>query len=202
MENPHIIQPNQVYIRVIGRGVSDQLLNSSYERREDKDYIAELGNTLVALSKVIPGGMLIFFPSYSVMDKAIDEWGGPMGRKWFDGGHKRMNNFFAARQGKKISSSKTCESYSFPCTANYIQQQGGSSLTVWKRLLSQKSIVLEPRSTTEMKDAISEFDKYIESRDSKGCILMGVCRGKISEGIDFADHRARAVIVSLRLDFL
>jgi len=119
-----------------------------------------------------------------------------MGRKWFDGGHKKMNNFFASRQGKKMSSSKTCESFSFPCITHYVQQQGGSSLTVWKRLLSQKSIVLEPRSTTEMKDAISEFDKYIESRDSKGCILMGVCRGKISEGIDFADHRARAVIVS------
>ncbi len=195
MENPHIIKPNQVYIRVIGRGVSEQLLKSTFERRDDKDYIAELGNTLVALSKVIPGGMLIFFPSYSVMDKCIDEWGGPVGRKWFDGGHKKMNNFFTARTNKS-SSSSTSESFSFPCIVNHFQQQGGNSLTVWKRMLSQKAIVLEPRSTTEMKEAISEFDKYIDSRDSKGCILMGVCRGKISEGIDFADHRARAVIVS------
>jgi len=196
LENPHIIKANQVYIRVVGRGVSEKILKSTFERRDDKDYIIELGNTLVALSRVIPGGLLIFYPSYSVMEKCIDEWGGPLGRKWFDGGHKKMNNFFSTRTGNKNSSVGSTESFSFPLITNHYQQEGAKSLTIWKRLLSQKAIVIEPRSASEMKEAILEFDKHIDSRSSKGCILMGVCRGKISEGIDFADHRARAVIIT------
>ena len=31
---------------------------------------------------------------------------------------------------------------------------------------------------------------------SAGAILMGVCRGKISEGIDFSDDMCRAVVVT------
>ena len=31
--------------------------------------------------------------------------------------------------------------------------------------------------------------------DGKGAILMGVCRGRISEGMDFSDKAARCVIV-------
>ena len=38
--------------------------------------------------------------------------------------------------------------------------------------------------------AMDEFDRNVES----GVLLLAVCRGKISEGVDFADNSARAVI--------
>ena len=31
--------------------------------------------------------------------------------------------------------------------------------------------------------------------DQNGAVLMGVCRGRISEGLDFSDNAARCVII-------
>ena len=42
------------------------------------------------------------------------------------------------------------------------------------------------------------IDKYysaIYEDEKKGALLMGVCRGRISEGLDFSDDAARMVIV-------
>lgn len=40
-------------------------------------------------------------------------------------------------------------------------------------------------------------DYYTKIKDStcKGAIFMGVCRGKVSEGLDFIDANGRAVII-------
>jgi len=193
LENPHIIKQNQVHVRVIGRGVSNKLLKSTFERRDEKEYLLELGNTLVALSRVIPGGMLIFYPSYGVMEKCCEAWGGPSSKAFFGIQKGGKSPFFAPR-GKNGSSNPSSR-FSFPRIATSLESHQ-QTLCIWKRLLAQKSIVVEPRTSADMKDAIDEFDKYIAAKNSKGCILMGVCRGKISEGIDFADERARAVIIT------
>merc|ERR1712238_402220 len=68
--------------------------------------------------------------------------------------------------------------------------------TPWKRLLSHKAIVIEPRLSSDLPDAIAEFHRYLNLPKSKGVALFGVCRGKISEGIDFANDMCRAVIIT------
>ena len=188
LENPHIVRDEQIHVRVLGKGVSGKLLTSSYERRKDKDYYLELGNTLVSLAKVTPAGMLVFFPSYSVMETCLEEWGGPASsRTKFE----TKNNFFARRQ-KPTSKSP----YSFPFAATLFAPSAGTRLTPWKRLLSTKSVVVEPKSSADLSDAMSEFTKFLAMPKSPGCILMGVCRGKISEGIDFANEQSRAVVIT------
>eukprot|EP00980_Cylindrotheca_fusiformis_P016195 scaffold4811_cov171-Cylindrotheca_fusiformis.AAC.3 len=173
LENPHIIEPDQIHVRVVGKGVSGKELSSSYERRQNSEYYTELGNTLVALSRVIPGGMLIFFPSYGVMQTCIERWGGPATSR--PGGQgKPVSSFFAAK--KKNSSSR----YTFPYAPTTFRTSN-ETLTPWKRLLGNKAVVLEPRSTSELPDAISEFHKYLKLPKSRGVALFGVCRGKISE---------------------
>jgi Rad3-related DNA helicase len=42
------------------------------------------------------------------------------------------------------------------------------------------------------------MDRYysnIFEEGGNGAILMGVCRGRISEGLDFSDNAARCVII-------
>ena len=40
-----------------------------------------------------------------------------------------------------------------------------------------------------------DYQKEIFEGSKKGAIMLGVCRGRISEGIDFSDHLARLVVV-------
>ena len=189
VENPHIIGADQIHVRVVGHGVSGKLLNSSYNRREDAEYITELGNTLVSLARVVPGGMLVFFPSYSVLETCIERWGGPS-RK-FRPNDNGKDKFFQARRRKSAPSAQ----YAFPRAPDYYAS-GGDPSTPWKRLLSQKAVILEPKTTSDLADAISEFHKFLGMPKSTGCVLMGVCRGKISEGIDFAHDMCRAVVIT------
>jgi regulator of telomere elongation helicase 1 len=192
LENDHVIQPDQICVRVLGKGVSGKELSSKFGRRDEPEYITELGNSLASLCTHIPAGVLLFFPSYSSMQTCVEKWGGPSSER-FSGGRQsggRGGAFFAAR--KKVTNPK----YSFPQTPVHFLAQGAESSTPWRRLLSKKAIVLEPRSTSDLNDAIAEFKKFLSLPKSNGCILMGVCRGKISEGIDFSDDMCRAVIVT------
>ncbi|XP_064648720.1 Fanconi anemia group J protein homolog isoform X2 [Lineus longissimus] len=72
---------------------------------------------------------------------------------------------------------------------------------LWSDIQDVKSIHCEPR-----KSDVEDFDEVIKNfytaiqlseRDSSqynGALLIAVCRGKVSEGIDFSDNNARAVI--------
>ena len=85
LENDHVIQPDQIYVRVIGKGVSGKELSSKFGRRDDPEYVMELGNTLASLCGNIPGGVLVFFPSYSAMETSVQSWGGPASSAAFGG---------------------------------------------------------------------------------------------------------------------
>jgi regulator of telomere elongation helicase 1 len=43
---------------------------------------------------------------------------------------------------------------------------------------------------------MQDFYKKLESSTSNGAIFFAVCRGKVSEGLDFSDAKGRAVIVT------
>jgi len=192
LENNHVIQPDQIFVRVVGKGVSGKELSSKFGRRDDPEYISELGNTLASLCRNIPGGVLVFFPSYSAMETAVHRWGGPASERFNkkQSGGGRGAAFFAAK--KKKQASAKCV---FPMVPNHFRANTGET-SPWQRLLARKAIVLEPRSTAGLTDAISEYKKFISAPKSPGAILMGVCRGKISEGIDFSDDMCRAVVVT------
>lgn len=74
LENPHIIKDSQVCIKVLSKGPDGETLNCSYQNRDSPKYIYSLGRSILSLSIMIPGGLLVFFSSYPIMQKCQERW--------------------------------------------------------------------------------------------------------------------------------
>jgi hypothetical protein len=64
----------QVWVGVVPSGPTGAPLNSSYQSRSSPRYRDDLGNALVNFARVVPDGLLVFFPAYSVMTACLEHW--------------------------------------------------------------------------------------------------------------------------------
>ena len=74
-------------------------------------------------------------------------------------------------------------------------QQHGNP-TIWERICAAKFAVVEPRDKVEFARAFAEFNEALDAPRAETERFYAVCRGKVSEGIDFADKAGRAVILT------
>jgi len=80
LENGHVITAReQAFIATLGVGPRGEVLSSSFQRRGEEGYVSDLGESLIRIARVVPGGMLVFFPSYGVMDQCVRKWKGREG---------------------------------------------------------------------------------------------------------------------------
>ncbi|CEG39082.1 hypothetical protein L917_18991 [Plasmopara halstedii] len=153
LEASHVVNMRkQVFIGAIMRGPGNIDLKSTYTNQQDPKYQDSMGQLLYQYSQSIPGGILMFFPSYSLLHKLTTRW-------------------------------KTTK--------------------LWNEIEKVKTIYIEPRNTgkdfevslVEYRDTITKC-KLSSEIDSKktGAIFLAVYRGKVSEGIDFSNDNARAVL--------
>ncbi|KAF7270392.1 hypothetical protein GWI33_016626 [Rhynchophorus ferrugineus] len=145
LENPHIVSPSQICVKILSNGPDGVALNSSFQNRDNPQYINSLGMTIVNLSRIIPDGLLIFFPTYPIMNKCQSTW----------------------------------------------QEEG-----IWTSISNNKAIFVEPREKDAFNAAMSGYYEKIKDPAYKGAIFMAVCKGKVSEGLDFSDANGRAVIIT------
>ncbi|OUM66499.1 hypothetical protein PIROE2DRAFT_68940 [Piromyces sp. E2] len=59
---------------VITRGSDQVAVSSKFEVRNDLAVVRNYGQILVEFSKIVPDGIVCFFPSYLYMESIIDEW--------------------------------------------------------------------------------------------------------------------------------
>jgi regulator of telomere elongation helicase 1 len=121
-----------------------------------------LGQTLVNFSRIIPGGTLVFFPSYPFLDSCVNYWQGC--------------NIWASITKNKVKKLKIF-----------------LNLYIITLLFYFKSLFVEPKNKDVLNSVIEEYYKAIQ--ENKGAMLLAVYRGKVSEGLDFSDWKARAVII-------
>ena len=58
-----------------------------------------------------------------------------------------------------------------------------------------KTLLKEPKDPSQYQLTMDRYYSNIFEEGGNGAILMGVCRGRISEGLDFSDNAARCVII-------
>ncbi|XP_044310765.1 regulator of telomere elongation helicase 1 isoform X3 [Varanus komodoensis] len=145
LENPHVIEKHQIWGGIIPKGPDGGMLSSTYEKRFSEECLSSLGKTIGNLVRIIPHGLLVFFPSYPVMDKSLEFW--------------REHDFV-------------------------------------KKIEAVKPVFVEPRNKGAFSEVIDAYYKKIACPESNGAVFFAVCRGKASEGLDFADRNGRAVIIT------
>ncbi|XP_050420877.1 regulator of telomere elongation helicase 1 homolog isoform X2 [Adelges cooleyi] len=142
LQNSHVIKDSQVCVSVVKTGPNNKPLICNYSSRNNNDFLISLGQTLVNFSRIIPGGTLVFFPSYPFLEQCVSHWQG---------------------------------------------------CNIWASITKLKPIYVEPKNRDVLKNVIDEYYKAIQ--ENKGAMLFAVYRGKVSEGLDFSDWKARAVII-------
>ncbi|KAF5186621.1 Fanconi anemia group j protein-like protein [Thalictrum thalictroides] len=173
MEAPHVIDvQSQLWAAIISAGPGNYPLNASYKTADGYDFQDALGTSLEEICKIVPGGALVFFPSYSLMEKLCTRW-----RE--TGQWVRLNaqkTVFVEPRGQKDDFELTLKDY-------YDSIRRGNGPAAWKIKRGRK------RSLKH-----TDVDETLQHSINGGSAFLAVCRGKVSEGIDFSDENARVVV--------
>lgn len=77
LENSHVIQSNQIlFFNVSSSNFNcvDMTYNFDFNHRNNLNMLLELGRSIIHISQVTPGGILLFFTSYSYMEQCFSLW--------------------------------------------------------------------------------------------------------------------------------
>ncbi|MCO5560281.1 hypothetical protein L7F22_013892 [Adiantum nelumboides] len=176
MEAPHVIDmKTQVWAGVLPRGLGNIPLNASYKHADGYAFQDALGKTLEELFKATPDGALVFFPSYKLLEKLCDRWKAT--GQW---NHLyELKELFIEPRGQM----ETFETM----LADYYRVVNGQS-----KVAVQKG---KQRGGGKRISKGHHPETFMKEKSKSGAAFLAVCRGKVSEGIDFSDKNARIVIV-------
>ncbi|CCM02979.1 uncharacterized protein FIBRA_05094 [Fibroporia radiculosa] len=174
----HIIPPSNLQTLVLKKGPRGSELTFKYEQRSDRAMILELGQILLNFSNLVPGGMVVFLPSYSFLNVVKTAWEGS----------GLMNKLKAKKKVVSLDSRKIEPI----CNDNCPMRQ----------------VFLEPQDSSQVETVLRDYAAAIHdgagvSRDEKGptkskttgALLFAVIGAKLSEGLNFTDDLARAVVI-------
>ncbi|XP_051886100.1 ATP-dependent DNA helicase DDX11 [Pristis pectinata] len=70
----HVIPPENILPIILCSGPSGQQLEFTFQKRDKPQLLDECGRVLVNLCKVVPGGIVCFFPSYEYENLVYKHW--------------------------------------------------------------------------------------------------------------------------------
>lgn len=108
----HVIPPQNLIGFSLSAGPSQKHLEFTFARRSDSEALDELGRILLNLSRIVPGGIVVFFPSYRFEETAVRRW---QATKQWDDLHARKSVFREPKQSDELAS--VLARYSAACSS-------------------------------------------------------------------------------------
>ncbi|KIP08638.1 hypothetical protein PHLGIDRAFT_103970 [Phlebiopsis gigantea 11061_1 CR5-6] len=149
----HIVPPNSLQTLVVKSGPKGSQMQFKYDSRNDQALIAELGQLLTNFASLVPGGMVVFVPSYAFLNTVVGAW-----------------------------------------------EKSG----LMERLGAKKKVFSEPQESGDVDAVLRDYAAEVQSihgttpsegKKKRGALLFAVVGAKLSEGLNFSDDLARAVVI-------
>jgi chromosome transmission fidelity protein 1 len=144
----HIIPASNVQTLLLTKGPSGLDLEFKFAQQSNRQVVFELGQIVLNFCNVVPGGIVVFFPSYASLNFAREAW----------------------------SQSGLLDKFSV-----------------------KKKVFLEPQESSGVEMILREYAIAAKTHtllDKKtGAVLFAIVGAKLSEGLNFSDDLARAVVV-------
>lgn len=75
LEAPHVVDVRrQVWAGAISHGADGCMLQATFKHADTPAFQDSVGSSVVAVCKVVPDGVLMFLPSYSMLDRLMTRW--------------------------------------------------------------------------------------------------------------------------------
>ncbi len=174
LEASHVVAPDHVFAASLSHGPGGHRLCANYANQNAFDFQDDVGKLLLEASRTVSGGVLCFLPSYSLLDKLIQRW------------EVRLCLLVFSIYYLLVVVSSA-----------FVLQRTG----LLEKLARVKHVLQEPRSSKDFDEWMTDFYGAVDStrgtpgpEGQTGALALAVCRGKVSEGLDFAADYARLVI--------
>ncbi|XP_015423189.1 PREDICTED: regulator of telomere elongation helicase 1 isoform X5 [Myotis davidii] len=204
LENPHVIDKHQIWVGIVPRGPDGAQLSSAFDKRFSDECLSSLGKALGEF----PGSPGLAVPSWTPPIHGV--WGArlapaqPCTLPCF---------LFLGQPAGPLDALPTDHGRSFPVNITRVVPHGllvffpsypvlEKSLEFWRardcarKLEALKPLFVEPRSKGSFSEVMGAYYAAVASPGSRGAAFLAVCRGKASEGLDFADVNGRGVVVT------
>jgi len=171
VEADHVVPRHALKFIATGH-VDSTKLECTFHAWKREAFLMAIGTAILTVIRSIPGGILVFLPSYDLLDRCI--------QTWQSSGNAKKKRRGAVQRVSEINASAIWE----------------------QLIVEKETIVVEPsprcsgdsapNASAAYEEAKSQYERAIQ-RSGRG-ILLAVYRGRMSEGVSFDDDYARGVI--------
>ncbi|CAG2056400.1 unnamed protein product, partial [Timema podura] len=184
LEANHVLSSSQLWVGTVPCGPNSKILNARFKNVNTYEFQDELGQLVLEVCNKVPYGVLVFLPSYKLLDMLV-----------YSSPDRDSNLDLPIHSGLAQHDWRVSQ----------LRHRGGwQSTQLWDRLQMVKEMLTEPHKGSDLYytmdyfyQAIRDFESLesLEAYTGKtGPCLLAVMRGKVAEGLDFSDNNARAII--------
>eukprot|EP00466_Bigelowiella_natans_P014652 jgi/Bigna1/67409/fgenesh1_pg.3_\ len=187
LEARHLIPKENVLARVVSRDANGKRLVGTFKHTSKYSYQDSIGEIVLNICTAVPEGVLVFFPSYKLLETICERW------KDTELWHQIRKEKVICVESRDSSKNSNFELSMKTYKSAVAKGSDGKETTG----IGSHRIIVINASYTLFSVFVLERNYRISTQltSSRGAVFLGVCRGKISEGIDFSDGDARAVLI-------